>query len=224
MTTKKTTTTKKTAPAPVLVDIQGKPYEIVASKQKRFRFDHPIESKWAIIINIIHMDESVVVMECQIKDPEGVIVSQDYAEEQRSGMINSKSAIENGSTSAQGRALTAAGYNASNEVASAEEVENAIAQRGAPAPKAAAPKPVAKPVPKPVSSKTALANDRQKTEIRASFKGLEKEASIALRKDLLVYGKITLPYGIDPESFTLAQIDSLLTEAGAAQFINRPPF
>ena len=215
--TQKKTTTKKEPPTPVIQDIQGKPYEIVASRQKRFRYDHPIESGWGLIVNIVHMDEATVVMECQVKNPEGVIVAQDYAEEKRKGMVNSTSAMENGSTSAQGRALCQAGYNATDSPASFEEVENAISQQT---------KTAAKPktAPKRVTSETALANDRQKTEIRAAFKGLSASASKELRKELLIFAKIKLPEGLSTQSFRLDDVDHLLTEKGAASFLRRPTF
>ena len=215
--TQKKTTTKKEPPTPVIQDIQGKPYEIVASRQKRFRYDHPIESGWGLIVNIVHMDEATVVMECQVKNPEGVIVAQDYAEEKRKGMVNSTSAMENGSTSAQGRALCQAGYNATDSPASFEEVENAISQQT---------KTAAKPktAPKRVTSETALANDRQKTEIRAAFKGLSASASKELRKELLIFAKIKLPEGLSTQSFRLDEVDQLLTEKGAEAFLRRPTF
>ena len=216
--TDKKPTTKKRAPAPIFTDIRGKKYETVASRLHRFRFAHPMMS---LVSDIISLDESSIVIRAAIMDDEGRVVATGHAEENRGqGMINKTSALENGETSAWGRCLSNFGFDASGNIASADEVENAIAQQDTPAPKAAAPKPVAKPV----SSQTALANDRQKTEIRAAFKGLGLEASIALRKDLLEFGMITLPGGVDPERFTLAQVDSLLTEAGAARFINRPPF
>jgi hypothetical protein len=218
MTTTKKTTTKK-APEPILQDIHGKLYEIVASRSRRFRHDHPIESKWALIVNIIHMDESVVVMECIIKDPDGVVVAKDYAEEFRgSSPVNKTSAMENGSTSAQGRALSQAGYNATDSIASAEEVEHAInQQKNKPATKT-------KKTTKDVSSRNALANDRQKVEIREAFKGLSASAKKALRKELLKRAEIDLPDGIDPATFMLSDIDGLLTEAGATRFLNRPTF
>lgn len=216
MTTKKAITKK--APEPILQDIHGKPYEIVASRIRRFRHDHPIESKWALIVNIIHMDESVVVMECIVKDPDGVVVAKDYAEEFRgSSPVNKTSAMENGSTSAQGRTLAQAGYNATNSIASAEEFEHAINQQKKPATKT-------KKTTKDVSSRNALANDRQKTEIRAAFKGLSASSKEGLRKELLKRAEINLPDGIDPATFMLSDIDGLLTEAGATRFLNRPTF
>ena len=75
-----------------------------------------------------------------------------------------------------------------------------------------------------MTSETALANDRQKTEIRAAFKGLSASASKELRKELLIFAKIKLPEGLSTQSFRLDDVDHLLTEKGAEAFLRRPTF
>jgi len=114
-------------PTPILQDIKGKPYETVASRTKRFRYDH---GDGSIRTKITHLDEVRVCCSCEVRNGDDKILGEEVAEEIfGSNYINETSAVENCSTSARGRALDAAGYNASNEVASYEEVEQAISRR-----------------------------------------------------------------------------------------------
>ena len=116
-----------TKPTPILQDIKGKPYETVASRTKRFRYDHEDGS---IRTMITVLDEVRVCCSCEVRNGDGKVLGEDVAEEIfGSNYINETSAVENCSTSARGRALDAAGYNASNEVASYDEVEQAISRR-----------------------------------------------------------------------------------------------
>lgn len=89
---------------------------------------------------------------------------------------------------------------------------------------ASKPKTAPKPKPESVSSKTAPANDRQKTEIRALFQGKNTAQQTKLRKDLLEQAQIKLPKNLSAVMYTLNDIDHLLTEAGAARFLNEPTF
>ena len=90
--------------------------------------------------------------------------------------------------------------------------------------KSAETKVATKTAPKRVTSETALANDRQKTEIRAAFKGLSASASTELRKELLIFAKIKLPEGLSTRSFRLDEVAHLLTEKGAEACLRRPTF
>ena len=121
-----------------IVNIHGRDYKTVALRVHEFREGHTIEDGWAILTRVVAMDESHVVVEAKIVNPQGVVVAQDYAEEKRgSSMINRTSALENGCTSAIGRALSACGF-AGSEYASADELVNALAQQAAsPAPQRA---------------------------------------------------------------------------------------
>ena len=119
--------TQKTPPKPQFGDIQGKSYEFVASRTKRFRHDHPAG---CIKIDVLHRCDTWCVCSCEVSDGDGNLLGRDVAEERRGeGFINKSSALENASTSATGRALDKAGYNASGEVASFEEVAMAIDAR-----------------------------------------------------------------------------------------------
>ena len=108
------------------VNIRGKEYLTVAYRVKQFRVDHP---DWQIHTDIIHMDDDRVVVRAEICDSAGVTVASGHAEEKRSAsQINQTSALENCESSAVGRALAFAGYGGS-EIASADEVQNAIYQQ-----------------------------------------------------------------------------------------------
>jgi hypothetical protein len=108
------------------VNIRGKEYLTVAYRIKQFRVDHP---DWQIHTDIIKMDDDRVVVRAEIADSAGVTVATGHAEEKRSAsQINQTSALENCESSAVGRALAFAGYGGS-EIASADEVQNAIYQQ-----------------------------------------------------------------------------------------------
>jgi len=108
------------------VSIRGREYLTVAYRVKQFRVDHP---DWQIHTEIIHMDDDRVVVRAEICDSAGVTVASGHAEERRSAsQINQTSALENCESSAVGRALAFAGYGGS-EIASADEVQNAIYQQ-----------------------------------------------------------------------------------------------
>jgi hypothetical protein len=110
-----------------IVNIHGKQYKTVALRVSEFRAQYP---KHAIITELVHRDDTLVVMKAAIQDEAGRTIGTGYSEEVRaSSSINRTSALENAETSAIGRALAAAGY-AGTEYASADEVANAIGQQG----------------------------------------------------------------------------------------------
>jgi hypothetical protein len=108
------------------VNIRGKEYLTVAYRIKQFRVDHP---DWQIHTDIVDMDDDRVVVRAEICDSASVTIASGHAEEKRSSsQINQTSALENCESSAVGRALAFAGYGGS-EIASADEVQNAIYQQ-----------------------------------------------------------------------------------------------
>jgi hypothetical protein len=109
-----------------IVNIRGKEYMTVALRVQNFREAHP---NWSIETSIEERTEEVVVMRCAISNEEGFVLATGHAEEfRKSSQINSTSALENAETSAIGRALSALGFGGS-EFASANEVQNAVAQQ-----------------------------------------------------------------------------------------------
>lgn len=109
------------------VNIHGKEYLTVADRIHAVRQEHP---EWRIITHLVDSGQ-LVVMSATIQDGEGKTIATGYAEEERgSSNINRTSALENAETSAVGRALAFAGYQGT-EIASADEVVNAINQQAA---------------------------------------------------------------------------------------------
>jgi deoxycytidylate deaminase len=110
-----------------IVNIHGKQYKTVALRVQEFRQQHPT---WAIRTELVHRDDTLVVMKAAIIDESEHVIGTGYSEEVRSSSnINRTSALENAETSAIGRALAAAGFGGT-EYASADEVANAISQQG----------------------------------------------------------------------------------------------
>lgn len=110
------------------VDIHGKIYLTVARRINDFRDQHP---NYGIHSEVISVDATSVLVKSVITDETGREISSGIAEEIRSASkINKTSAVENCETSAVGRALAFFGM-AGTEIASADEVQAAIAQQNA---------------------------------------------------------------------------------------------
>lgn len=109
-----------------IVSIHGKSYLTVARRIQDFRNAHP---DFCIETEVLSAAELVQV-KATIRDHEGKTLSTGLAEEVRgSTNINKTSALENAETSAVGRALAFFGLGGT-EIASADEVANAITQQG----------------------------------------------------------------------------------------------
>ena len=109
-------------------DIKGKMYAEVNERIKAFRMVHP---NGYITTQIISLDGGVCVIKAEVGDEEKVLGTGTAYEKEGSTFINKTSYIENCETSAVGRALGMAGFGIDTSVASAEEVQNAIAQQNA---------------------------------------------------------------------------------------------
>ena len=113
------------------VKIHGKEYKTVALRIQEFREKHP---DFTIQTDLVEANDVLVVMKATISMGPQVIATG-YAEEVRTASkINRTSALENAETSAVGRALAFFGLGGS-EIASADEVANAITQQSSQAPK-----------------------------------------------------------------------------------------
>ena len=107
------------------VKIHGKEYKTVALRVAEFRAAHP---DYTIQTELIEANDVLVIMKATISNC-GVVIATGYAEEVRSASkINSTSALENAESSAVGRALAFFGLGGT-EIASADEVANAIQQQ-----------------------------------------------------------------------------------------------
>ena len=113
------------------VKIHGKEYKTVALRIQEFREKHP---DFTIQTELVEANDMLVVMKATISMGPQVIATG-YAEEVRTASkINRTSALENAETSAVGRALAFFGLGGS-EIASADEVANAITQQSSQASK-----------------------------------------------------------------------------------------
>lgn len=104
--------------------IHNKEYLTVAERLGTFHRDHP---KGSITTEVISNANGVTVMKATITFDGQTFIGH-ASEKEGSTMINKTSALENAETSAVGRALAFAGY-AGSEIASADEVANAIKQQ-----------------------------------------------------------------------------------------------
>tara|TARA_R100001510_G_C7615554_1_gene177819 strand:- start:100 stop:729 length:630 start_codon:yes stop_codon:yes gene_type:complete len=109
------------------VKIHGKEYKTVALRIQEFREKYPGHT---ILTELVEANDTLVIVKATISW-EGVVIATGYAEEVRTASkINRTSALENAETSAVGRALAFFGLGGS-EIASADEVANAINQQNA---------------------------------------------------------------------------------------------
>lgn len=107
------------------IKIHNKEYTTVAERIAQFRLDYP---DYSLESEILANAEAVIVKSL-IKNEAGRVLATGHAEEVRgSTNINKTSALENCETSAWGRALAALNYGG-DQVASANEVSDAIIQQ-----------------------------------------------------------------------------------------------
>ena len=108
------------------IDIKGKPYVMTNERIKYFRENYP---NGAILTDLISDVDGKCIFKAEIL-VDGECVATGYAyENENSTFINKTSYIENCETSAVGRALGNLGIGLDTSVASADEVQNAIANQ-----------------------------------------------------------------------------------------------
>lgn len=108
------------------VMIHGKEYKTVSERTNEFHAKY-IENI-GVDTTIIQLDESIAVVKAVVTKPDGRTFSGHAFELSSTSGVNETSHLENAETSAVGRALAFAGF-AGVEIASANEVEQAMAQR-----------------------------------------------------------------------------------------------
>ena len=107
-------------------NIKGKDYAEVNQRIKAFRMLYP---EGFIETNLISNENGVCVFQAVVGNGENILGTGTAYEKEGSTFINKTSYIENCETSAVGRALGMAGFGIDTSVASAEEVQNAIANQ-----------------------------------------------------------------------------------------------
>ena len=114
-----------------VTNIRGKNYVEVNERIKFFRQEEQYKN-WGILTEFPVLDSEQCLCLCTITTPEGQIVAQGHAHEEKgSSNINKTSYVENCETSAVGRALAMLGIGIDTSIASANEVEDAIAKQQA---------------------------------------------------------------------------------------------
>src|SRR5210317_225920 len=108
------------------INIKGKEYVTVNERLIHFRTNKNYQD-WQIHEDVISVDSEGGIFKVTICDSNGVVRAQAHAQEDRdSSYINKTSFLENGFTSALGRALGYLGIGIDAAIASADEVTNAV--------------------------------------------------------------------------------------------------
>lgn len=111
------------------ISIKGKDYVTVNERLKYFREEYP---SWGLLSEVLHMDTETVTVKATIYDENGRPLASGLASEDKmSSMINKTSYVENCETSAWGRALANFGIGIDANVASADELNNALERQEA---------------------------------------------------------------------------------------------
>jgi hypothetical protein len=111
------------------VNIKGKEYITVNERLIHFRKEAAYKG-WRIVEDLVSLDDKEGVFKANILDPDGNEMVSAHAQEYRdSSYINKTSFLENGFTSALGRALGYLGIGLDTSIASADEVGNAVANQ-----------------------------------------------------------------------------------------------
>jgi len=110
-------------------NIKGKDYVEVNQRLLYFR-NEPTFAGWSIESDLVDLQPDRCCIKAMIRDADGRIRATGHAHEDRtSSMINKTSYVENCETSAFGRALAALGIGIETSIASANEVQMAIAKQ-----------------------------------------------------------------------------------------------
>lgn len=108
-------------------NIKGRDYAEVNQRIKAFRMIYP---QGIIKTEMLKCEDGICVFKAEIYDEKGTLLATGTAyERENSTFINKTSYIENCETSAVGRALGMCGFGIDTSVASAEEVQNAMANQ-----------------------------------------------------------------------------------------------
>tara|TARA_A100001201_G_scaffold50932_5_gene50627 strand:- start:294 stop:815 length:522 start_codon:yes stop_codon:yes gene_type:complete len=110
-------------------NIRGKQYVEVNERIKFFRQEEQYKN-WTLMSEFTALDAEQAVCKATIADSSGRVIATGHAHEERgSSNINKTSYVENCETSAIGRALAMLGIGIDTSIASANEVQDAIAKQ-----------------------------------------------------------------------------------------------
>ena len=110
-------------------NIRGKQYVEVNERIKFFRQEEQYKN-WGITTEFPMLTADECLCRCTITDKDGMVIAVGHAHENRTASnINKTSYVENCETSAVGRALAMLGIGIDVSIASANEVQDAIAKQ-----------------------------------------------------------------------------------------------
>ena len=110
-------------------NIRGKQYVEVNERIKFFRQEEQYKN-WGITTEFPMLTPDECLCRCTITDKDGMVIAVGHAHENRTASnINKTSYVENCETSAVGRALAMLGIGIDVSIASANEVQDAIAKQ-----------------------------------------------------------------------------------------------
>lgn len=116
-----------------IVSIHGKEYRTVARRVTDFRTKYPPESGWSIEVSVVKLEADYAVLRAEISNPEGRVIATGMARDgAKDSKIHRTSWVEIAETSAVGRALAMFSVETMGDelqIASANEVKNATAER-----------------------------------------------------------------------------------------------
>ena len=111
----------------ITTPIKGKNYAEVNQRIKAFRMVYP---QGTIKTEMVSNENGVCIFKAEVLNQEAKVIATGTAyEKENSTFINKTSYIENCETSAVGRALGMCGFGIETSIASAEEVQNAMANQ-----------------------------------------------------------------------------------------------
>ena len=167
------------------IEIKGKNYTCVAARISAFRELCPVGT---ISTEILSLADGVVTMKTTITDENGKILATGMAQEKEtSGNINKTSYIENCETSAVGRALGMLGIGSDEQMASAEEMANAINNQNKQANDQSQQKQAPAKTPEESEAEKVRIQKEKEEAAKKELKTIDNDKIIPLRKMFVAY-------------------------------------
>ena len=167
------------------IEVKGKNYTCVAARISAFRELCPVGT---ISTEILSLADGVVTMKTTITDENGKILATGMAQEKEtSSYINKTSYIENCETSAVGRALGMLGIGSDEQMASAEEVANAINNQNKQENNQSQQKQAPAKTQEEIEAEKARIQKEKEEAAKKALEAIDKDKIIQLRKMFVAY-------------------------------------
>jgi len=167
------------------IEVKGKNYTCVAARISAFRELCPVGT---ISTDILSLADGVVTMKTTITDENGKILATGMAQEKEtSSYINKTSYIENCETSAVGRALGMLGIGSDEQMASAEEVANAINNQNKQANVQSQQKQAPAKTPEEIEAEKARIQKEKEEAAKKALEAIDNDKIFQLKKMFFAY-------------------------------------